>query len=270
MKGKAIKKELEDASNSRVFVLVARTGFAVSGFLHILVGIIAIQLAFGNSGQADQGGAMAQLAQQPAGVFLLWIGFAACVALSLWQLSETVFGYRRLESKTKLGKKLSAAGQCAVFLAIALAFASFALGNRKHSGASTSDATAQILQAPAGPLLLIVAGAVIAIVGIVFGVRGIRTSFKKNLNLPSSVTGRSAVTFLGVAGYTAKGVALFLVGILFIIATIQARPKESTGLDGALKAVRDQPYGIYLLTLLGAGLICYGVFQVTKARFARM
>lgn len=276
-KGKIIKKDLknaagaaEDASNSRVFVIAARTGFAVSGCMHILIGIIAIQLAFGEAKQADQGGAMAQLAKQPAGSFLLWIGFTACAALALWQLSETIFGHRHLEFKAKLGKKLSAAGQGVVFVLLAVLFASFALGSGKDSGHSTSDATAQIMKAPLGPLLLIVVGVAIAIVGIVFGVRGVLRSFKKMLALPTSRAGRTIITVLGVVGYLAKGIVLLLVGLLFIIATIHARPGESTGLDGALKAVREQPYGSYLLITIGAGLICYGLYQIAKARFAKM
>lgn len=276
-KGKTIKKELKDAaaaaedvSNSRTFVIAARTGFAVSGILHILIGAIAIRLAFGGGGEADQGGAMAQLAMQPGGAILLWIAAIACAALALWQVSEVVFGYGQLDSKAKLGKKLSAAGQAVVFLALAVAFASFALGSGKDSGQSTSDASAQILKAPAGPLLLIVIGVAVATVGITFGIRGINRSFKKVLSLPASGTARSVATFLGMVGYLAKGIVLFLVGLLFVIATVESRPNESTGLDGALKAVREQPFGIYLLTLIGAGLICYGLYQIIKARFVRM
>lgn len=260
----------ENASNSRIFVVTARTGFGVSGCLHLLIGVIAILLALGKSRQVDQGGAMSQLATQPAGVFLLWIAATACLALALWQLSETVFGYRQLEAKAKLGKKIAAGGQSAVYLALAVTFASFALGSSRDSGQSTSDATAQIMNLPLGPLLLIVIGLAVATTGIVFVVLGLRRSFKKKLALPASSTARSIITFLGVAGYLAKGIVLFLVGLLFIVATIQARPKESTGLDGALKAVREQPYGIYLLALLGAGLIFYGLYLIAKAKFARM
>ncbi|MEO6643876.1 MAG: DUF1206 domain-containing protein [Specibacter sp.] len=251
MKGKTIKAQLrgaanaaEDASNSGTFVVVARTGFVVSGVLHLLVGAIAIQLAFGKSQQADQGGAMAQLGGQPGGVFLLWLGFTACIALALWQLSEAVFSYRRLNSKRKLGKKLSAAGQAVVFAAIAVAFASFALGAGKNTGQATSDSTARLMKAPLGAALLIAIGAVIAVVGIVFVIRGLRTSFKEQLSLPAS----------GPAS----------------VATVQADPEESTGLDGALRAVREQPFGTYLLTLMEAGLIYCGLYQIVKARFAPM
>ncbi|GAA1496549.1 DUF1206 domain-containing protein [Paeniglutamicibacter kerguelensis] len=273
----AIKKELkgaadavEDASNSRVFVVAARTGFTVSGILHVLIGIIAIQLAFGKAREADQGGAMGELAAQPAGHILLWMGAAACAALGLWQLSEVVFGYRNLKKKTMLQKKLSAAGQGLVFLVLAVAFASFAAGQGKDSGETTSDSSIQIMKAPFGPQLLIAVGVVVAVVGIVFAVRGMLASFTKQLDMPASKTLRMVVTILGVVGYVAKGIALFLVGLLFIVTTMQASPEESTGLDGALKAVREQPYGLYLLTLVGAGLICYGFYQIAKSKFVRM
>ncbi|WP_332603614.1 DUF1206 domain-containing protein [Arthrobacter sp. S2(2024)] len=101
-------------------------------------------------------------------------------------------------------------------------------------------------------------------------VLGLKGSFKKDLLLPPPGNARTVVTGLGVVGYAAEGIALFLVGLLFIIATANARPQESTGLDGGLKALREQPYGVYLLVAVGAGLICYGLYLVAKTKFARM
>lgn len=264
---------VEDASNSRALVIAARAGFAVSGLLHLLVGFVAIQLALGKAGQsgpADQAGAVAQLAAQPQGLLLLWAGFAACVALALWQTSNAVFEYGQLEARKKVGKKLSAAGKAVVFAVIALTFAASASGNSQTSGQSTSDFTVAIIKAPGGAFLLIAIGAAIAIAGLVFVVLGVKGSFKKELRLPPSGTARSVVTGLGVVGYIAEGVALFLVGLLFIISTVNANPRESTGLDGGLRALREQPYGVYMLTAVGAGLICYGLYLMVKTKFARM
>ncbi len=126
------------------------------------------------------------------------------------------------------------------------------------------------MKAPVGPVLPYAIGAAVAIAGIVFVVRGGRRSFIKSLPLPSAATGHIIVTVLGIVGYIAKGIVLLLVGLLFIIATLQARPQESTGLDGGLKSLREQPYGIYLLTIVSAGLICYGLYLMVKARYARM
>jgi hypothetical protein len=272
-----IKKELkdaaetaEDASKSRALVIAARAGFAVSGLLHVLIGSIALQLAMGRGGQADAGGAMAQLASQQAGTLLLWSCFAACVALSVWQIGNAVFSFGNLQAGKRLGKKLGAGGQAAVFALLAVTLASFAVGAGKESAKSTSDLTVTVIEAPGGAVLLVAVGAAVAVAGIVFAVRGFRRSFEKDLRLPSPRRGRSLVTGLGVVGYFAKGIALLLVGLLIIIATATAHPQESTGLDGGLKALRDQPYGLYMLAVMGAGLGCYGLYLMVKAKIARM
>jgi Domain of Unknown Function (DUF1206) len=277
MRGPDIKKELNDAAgaaeevtNSRPLELMARAGFAVSGILHFLVGSIAIRLAMGGQGKADVSGAVAELASQPAGPILLWSSFAACVALALWQTSDAIFDFNQLPPRKKLGRKLKAAGQAVVFAAFAVTLAAFANGAGKDNSKSTSDLTAALMKAPGGIALLIVVGAAVAVTGIVYAVRGFRKSFEKNLRMPAPGTQRTAVTALGVVGYAAKGVALLLVGLLIIIATVSAHPEESTGLDGGLKALRDQPFGIYLLAAMGIGLICYGVLQIVRAKLAKM
>ncbi len=71
-KGPTIKKELQDAAevaeevtNSKPLEYAARAGFAVSGILHFLIGLVAIRLAMGGQGQADVSGAVSELAGQP-------------------------------------------------------------------------------------------------------------------------------------------------------------------------------------------------------------
>ena len=278
-KGTTIKRELrqaadaaEDATNSRALELFARAGFAASGVLHFLVGLIAIRLATGGSGSADFSGAVSELASQPAGPFLLWGSFAACAALAIWQASDAIFDYGRLPTKEKVGKKLKAVAQALVFAGLALTLASFAIGT--GSGAdnqkSASDLTVSLMKAPGGVALLVLVGVGIAVTGVIYGVRGIRKSFEKHLRMPSDPRARTAVTVLGVTGYVAKGIVLFLTGLLIAIATLRAHPEESTGLDGGLKALRDQPFGVYLLAAVGAGLICYGIYMVVRARLAKM
>jgi len=260
----------EDLTNSRPLELVARAGFAVSGILHFLIGLVAIRIAMGGEGEADVSGAVAQLADQPAGPALLWVSFAACIALALWQASDAVFDFDHLPAKKKLGKKLRAALQAAVYAGIAVTLAAFANGAGKEHTTSTSDLSVAVMKAPGGDALLLALGAAVAIAGIVYAVRGFRQSFAKYLRFPSSAKARTAVTVLGVAGYAAKGIALFLTGLLIIVATVTAHPEQSTGIDGGLKGLRDQPFGFLMLAAVGVGLICYGVYMMARARLGKM
>ncbi|WP_427135803.1 DUF1206 domain-containing protein [Pseudarthrobacter sp. S9] len=260
----------EDVTNSKALEVAARAGFAVSGILHFLIGYVAIRLAMGGQGQADVSGAVQELASQPAGPLLLWSSFAACAALALWQTSDAVFDFEHLPGKKKAAKKVKAALQALVYAGFSITLASFAIGAGSNHRQSTSDLTVHLMKAPGGIVLLLVIGAAVAITGIVYAIRGFRKSFLKYLRMPSQDQARTAVTAVGVLGYAAKGIALLLVGLLIIIATVTAHPEESTGLDGGLKALREQPFGVYLLAAVGAGLICYGIFMVGRAKLAKM
>ena len=277
VEGLIIKRELKDAAgaaegftNSPALEFVARAGFAVSGLLHFLIGLVAIRLAMGGEGEADVSGAVEQLAAQPAGPVLLWSSFVACIALALWQASDAIFDFEHLPAKKKLGKKAKAGLQAVVYAGLAVTLYSFASGAGKDHSSSTSDLTASVMNAPGGYALLLAVGAGVAIAGIVYAIRGFRQSFAKHLSLPASQQARSAVTILGVVGYAAKGIALLLVGVLVIIATITLHPEESTGLDGGLKGLRDQPFGVYILAAVGVGLIFYGIFMMVRAKLAKM
>jgi hypothetical protein len=277
--GTAIKREIkqaadaaEEVTNSRPLEFLARAGFAVSGILHFLLGAIAIRLAMGGNGSADVSGAVAELAGQPAGPLLLWSSFTACAALAVWQASDAVFRFNHLPTKKKAGEKARAAAQAVVYTALALTFFSFArgTGSGEDNRQRATDLTITIMQAPGGTALLVVLGLAVAVTGVAYGIRGVRKSFEKQLKLPTSSRARTAVTILGVVGYVAKGTVLLLTGLLIVIADVQVHPEQSTGLDGGIKALRDQPFGIYLLAAVGAGLICYGLYMVVRARLARM
>ena len=74
----------------------ARAGFAASGVLHLMIAYLAVRVAFGKaSKETDQSGALATLAQHPAGKALLIVFVIGFVALALWQLSLAVLGEGR-------------------------------------------------------------------------------------------------------------------------------------------------------------------------------
>jgi hypothetical protein len=71
-----------------------------------------------------------------------------------------------------------------------------------------------------------------------------------------------------MAGYAAKGVALAIVGGLFVLAAVRADPEESTGMDGALKLLAGQPLGTVLLLAVALGLVLYGLYSFARAKYA--
>lgn len=260
--------EAASATRSPAVRILARAGFVFIGLVHILIGAIALQLNRGQGGEADQSGAIGSLASKPGGGILLWAGAVACAALALWMLSEAVFGARREpDSKKKLKNAASAAGKAVVFGFLAFTFAVFASGGSKNSSQSASDFTAKLMGAPAGVVLLVAVGLAIIGAGVFYAYRGVSRKFMKDLQDPGSA--RTAVEWLGTIGYAAKGVVLAVVGVLIIVAAATADPSKSSGLDGGLKALGSQPYGVFLLAAIAVGLICFGVYSMARARYGK-
>ena len=260
----------EAVSNTKTLDVIARAGFAVMALLHIVVGAIAIALALGQPGEAEPTGAIEQLAANAWGPALMWAGMVACIGLALWQLSEATLRARHLPTKERIGKHISSGFLSVAYGSVALTFGGFAVGLPGDSGESTRDVSAALLATPFGTVILSAIGLTIMGIGIYFILKGVRRGFKEELfHFDGSRRGR-IIDALGVTGHVAKGIALILAGLLFVIAAAKHSPEESTGLDGSLKALREHPYGPYLLLAIGAGFICYGIFALVRSRFGRM
>jgi hypothetical protein len=261
---------VEAASNSTVLDVLARVGFAVMALLHIIIGAIAVALVLGAPGQAEPTGAIEQLAANPWGPAVMWAGFIGCTGLSLWQLSEATLRARHLPRGQRLGKLVSSGFLSIAYGSVGLSFAGFALGQRGDSGDSTRDFSTALVHSPFGVPLLIALGLTIIGIGVYFVLKGVGKKYKDELRHFEGSHRGHLVSALGVAGHIAKGVALVLTGLLFVIAAVTNDPGSSTGLDGSLKALQDHPFGPVLLVAIGAGFIAYGAFALVRARFGRM
>jgi hypothetical protein len=261
---------VEEASNHPALDVLARTGFAVMALLHVIIGAIAVAVAFGQPGEAEPTGAIEQLAANAWGPAVMWACVLACFGLGLWQASEATLRARRLPGKERISKLISSGFLAIAYTSVGFSFAGFAVGLRGDSSESTSDFSASLMATPLGLWALVALGLTIIGIGIYFVFKGVRRGFKDELfHFDGTRRGRFIDT-LGVTGHISKGAALGLTGLLFVIAAAKHNPAESTGLDGGLKALRDHPFGPYLLVVIGAGFIAYGIFALIRSRFGRM
>lgn len=239
----------------------ARVGYAANGVLHLLIGWIAIRLATSSGGgSADQSGALGMLADNPFGVVALWIGLIGWAGLALWQLAEALMPF--LDAKDRI----KAASKFVLYVALSWTCWTFISGVEKASSSQTQGATQSALNLPGGPVLVGIAGLVVIGVGIYHVVKGARSKFLDDLVKDPG----EAVRWAGRIGYVAKGIALVIVGILFGQAALQERAGAARGLDGAMRAILEQPFGAAMLIAVGLGFIMYAVYSVGRARWARV
>jgi hypothetical protein len=259
----------EIAQNS-VFERFARAGYVVSGLLHLTIGYLAIRIALGSGGNADQSGALAAVAAKPGGIVALWIAVPAFVAMALWRLVETALG-RKTDPKSQAASsevldRVKAFALAVVYLALASSTFGFARGAGKSTGAQNSGISARLMQTSVGAIALIAAGVVVVAVGGYHVYKGAGHNFVEDLEgRPSDLVRR-----LGMVGYIAKGLTIAGAGVLVVVAVTRSDPNKATGLDGALKTLGAQPYGAALLIAAGLGIITYGLYSFAMARYTKM
>lgn len=139
-------------------------------------------------------------------------------------------------------------------------------GSSGNSDKAEETVSAKLMSVPFGRVLVIMVGLVVVAVGVSQIVKGIRKKFVSD-DLAGGV-GRGVVT-LGRIGWTAKGVALALIGLLFVWAAIKHDPKKAGGMDSALAALRDQPFGAVLLLAMALGFAAFAVYCFFWSRNAK-
>ncbi|PVE73077.1 DUF1206 domain-containing protein [Microbacterium testaceum] len=259
----------DKAQDSTAFRVAARIGYVVLGLLHLLIGAIAIGIATGSGGDsADQSGAVQQVAGAPAGMLLLWVIVIGLAALAVWQIADAV-AERDPDTKKRWAHRAKYVGTAVAYGAIGVTALTVLMGGRSDSGEQTRTLSAQLMASPAGLVVLVIIGLAVTAIGVAFVVRGITKAFMKNISSPGGTTGRGIRTF-GMVGYVAKGIAVGVAGILFLVAAFAHDPNAAGGLDAGLRSLAGLPFGQFILWLVGAGLVVYGLFCFARARYARM
>ncbi len=262
----------EQAGDSASLEMVARAGLIAYGVVHLLIGWLAVQIAWSasDSKSADTSGALKTLAEQPFGKILLWLVAIGLVALALWQASEVIWGYRNRDGAKRVQKQLTSGLLAVIYAALGFSAASVALGSGQSSSQSQKQATSGVLAWPGGRVIVVVAGLIIIGVGAANVVKGVKKSFAEEIDTSSmSPAARKGVAQLGQIGYIAKGVALGLVGGLLSYATLTF-DRQKQGLDGAMQTILAQPFGKFLLTAAALGFAAFGVFAILQSRYRRM
>ncbi|AXH98168.1 DUF1206 domain-containing protein [Ornithinimicrobium avium] len=262
--GQEAAQTAEKVAGNRWVERLARGGYAAAGLIHVVIGGIAAQVAFGRGGEADQSGALTSLRGAPAGPVLLWVCVVGLAMLALWYAVATATG--SVPGKTRW----STAALTLVYAALTVTTFGFARGGGSDGEERTNDITAILMGLPAGRLLVAATGAVIVGVGVYHVYKGLSLKFLEDLRTSGAGAAGKAVRLVGTVGYAAKGVVLSVVGVLFAVAAVQADPDEAGGLDAALKALAGQPFGRTLLVAVAVGLVLYGLYCFARARYARM
>lgn len=258
------------AARSPAMAAAARAGLLARGVLYVIVGWLALQVAFGHPGpRAESSGALRLVARSAAGSVALWLLAIGFAGLALWRLSEAVWGGAGGGGR-KAGTRLAALGRAVIYAVLSFTILRFALGLGAPASSDTQsrDLTAAALRVPGGQILVAVIGLAIAAAGLAVMYQAWRKSFLRQLRLRGvSPVLRRVVTRLGQAGGIARGSVFTAAGVFLVIAALRAQPAQARGVDATLRAMAGTPFGPVLLVLVAAGLILFGAYSWCEARW---
>lgn len=271
-----VKQNVHSAATNVWVTRLARLGYATKGVVYLIIGALAIQLAVGHGGKAtDQRGALQTIYAEPFGKTLLIIAGIGLAGYALWRIIEAVLDTERRGTDAKSIATRVAYGFVGISYAL-LAFGAFSLvtntgGVGQSTTSSTQTWTAKLLSFPFGVVLVVLVGVVVIGIAGYLIYHGMAAKFRKEMALESlSARARNAVVMMGRIGYSALGVVFGVIGVFLIVAALQNDPRQARGLDGALKALLQQPFGPYILLVVALGLFTYGVYSFLQARYRRL
>ncbi len=258
----------EGEAPARGVELLGRVGLVGDGLVHVLIGVLAVQVAVTGGGQADQQGAVATLAAQPFGFVAIAVGVLGLAAFAVWQGVAAATGFRWLSGGQRMQRRIGAGAHAGGVAFVALIGVQLLVtGSSGTSTGGSQQTTAGLLALPGGRVIVAAVALVIAVVAVATAWTGVTRSFLDDIDearLPAAV--RTPARWLGVAGYVLRAIAFAVMAVLFGVASVHADPGAAGGLDGALKTLAAQPYGPVLLLVVALGFVAFGLFNLVEAR----
>jgi Domain of Unknown Function (DUF1206) len=268
---RGVQRGGETVARSDGFEWLARSGFVARGLIYAIIGILAVTLALGAGGDtASQQGALKAVAHQPFGEVLLILVAIGLGGYALWRLIHAVLGHGP-ESTDSTFDRVAAGASGLVYAGLCAAAVEILLDSGGGGSENAPKAAAGVLGWPGGTWLVALAGVVLVGVGVYQGYRGISKDFLDDAKTEEMSAGvRAWIEWIGTFGHLARMVVFGLVGVFLIKAAIDFDPNKAVGLDGALAKLAHHSYGPFLLGVVAAGLIAFGVYSLSDARYRRI
>jgi hypothetical protein len=258
-------------AHARWFEWLARAGLVARGVIYGLIGLLALEMAFGSGGKTtNQSGALAEIAKQPGGKVLLVAMAIGLFGYAFWRLLRAAVGHGPEESDSGM-ERFKGLDSGIAYAGLFVTCVSILLGSGGGGSSSPDKTTGGVLGWPGGQAIVAIAGLVLIGVGLYQGYEGVKKKFlEKSKTEQMSAQTKQAFTALGIAGHLARMVVFGLIGYFLIKAAIDFDPDKAVSVDGALAAVAKVTYGQVLLAVVAAGTIAFGAYSMADARYRRV
>jgi hypothetical protein len=267
-----VKQTAKKVEYSPLVEALVRVGYGVRGLIYFLIGLLALKVALGKGGQlASQQEAIASIGKSTLGMLLLWVVLLGLISYALWGVIRAVLdplhkGHDLKGLMERAGFLVSAFGY-AILIVPTLNY----ITGKAQSGSGSQNAIAKIISMPIGRWVIGIVGLAVIAGGCYQIYLGIKSHFDRQFQI-YDMTKEQAKVAINVARYgtAARGVVFAVMGGLLVLAAYNANPNQQVGMDSALEAVLELPYGSWLLAVIAVGLIAFGIYSFMSALWFRI
>jgi hypothetical protein len=267
------KRAAKEAAYSPTMEKLTRLGYGIKGLIYITIGLLAIQgaLGAGSKTSADQLGAIRAFSKLPFAQVLLWVVLIGLISYSLWGVIRAILD--PLHKGTDTEGLLSRAG----YLISAVTYASFVIptyelinGGRSSSGTNQTQLVAKVMSMPMGRWIVGAVGLAIIGAGLYQVYSGFKSKFEKQFKTYALKPEQYKLAVqIGRFGTIARGIVFAIVGFFFVLAAYYSNPGQAQGINGALRYLDHQPYGLWLMGIVAVGLVAFGIYSLMTAAWFR-
>jgi hypothetical protein len=263
-----------NASPAKWYRRVARFGLISKGVVYCISGIMALLVALHLAAHSPKDAGKKQMfsfiSDQPMGklfLVILIIGLT-CYTCWRWLLAFKDTGHKG-KNKEGLAKRFTYFANGMVYASVTFYAIKILIGN-SGGGDSRQEFVSKLLSQPYGQWLVAIVAAVMTGIGFFQVYRAASGKYKKYVRSELHKDAAPWIATAGIAGYTARGIVWLVIGWLFIKAALHHNSKEVGGTDKVFSWLHSSSYGSWLLGIVAAGLVCYGIFMFLRAKYQRM
>lgn len=253
---------------------MARTGYVAKGVVYTIVGILTFLAAFNLGGQkAGQVQVLEFLEKQTFGNILLILLSIGLISYSAWRFTQAV------SDPEGIGKDKKAIGQRVAFFISGISYLGLAVigimqviktGGSSGSGNSPGEEEkTAFLASETGLTVLGIAGIIIMGRGIYQFLRIYKNNFNKKFKTEAfrDEKRRKIIENAAYMGLTSRGVLFLIVGYFALQAALDSDPSQTKNTAEVFSFIEQKAYGPWLLGIVAAGLIGYGIYTFMMAKY---
>ena len=257
---------------------IARVGYIAKGTVYGLLGVIAAKAAVetGNSAPGKQD-VFQSLLNAPFGRLLLGLAAVGILCYVGWRVIQVFMDPEGKGDDWKgIAARVAFAISGLIYLALSARMGMFALrGHASDAGDGAGEGSGPryagaVMEWPGGWLLVMAVGLVFLGVAAHHFYRAWTAKFMDSYKHAEMSDGeRKFAKIVGRYGIAARGVTFTLVGLFLMSAGWEVNAGKVRGLEGALEAFNGRTLGWVALAVVSVGLISYGLYCFTRAKYRR-